>query len=61
MEEESKLRRPRKCLGSLIALIRHLGEVIGRVDWLHSSHWADKKMVGCGMERGEATRWKKLM
>jgi hypothetical protein len=44
MEEESKLRRPRKCLGSLIALIRLLGEVIGRVDWLHSGHGADKKM-----------------
>lgn len=32
MEEESKLRHPRKCLGLLIALIRLLGEVIGGVD-----------------------------
>jgi hypothetical protein len=36
MEEDSKLRRPRKCLRSMIALIRLLGEVIGHVDWLHS-------------------------
>jgi hypothetical protein len=54
MEEEGQPRHPRKCLKSLIALIRLFGGVIERIDWLNGGLGADKK-CGCGLERGEAT------
>jgi hypothetical protein len=41
----------------LIALIRLLGEVIVRVDWLHTLvTWGLIRKCGCGLERGEATK-----